>query len=471
MGHRTHTTDARLRMKNPGYLMDHLRRLPSVNALSARISADLTPGLAPILAVEIARESVEVARTAALEGRYVDPIETALREAQRFAGGRIRKVINATGVLLHTNLGRAVLHQEAAAEATAASLGYSNLEFDLARGRRGSRGAYLSQLFSRLTGAEAALVVNNNAAALFLVLHTLALGGSVPVSRGELIEIGGSYRLPDLMVSSGARLVEVGTTNRTRIGDYRSALRSDSRMLLKVHPSNYRVTGFSEEARIEELVELGGSKNLPVVYDVGSGLLDATTPWIQGPPPAWIGDEPGVRQVLEAGADLVTFSGDKLFGGRQAGVIVGRRELIARLKASPVARAVRVDGAAIAALSRTAELYAEGRTLEIPFWSMVTQTTEVLSGRLESVAGDAGVPPLLRNSEAVVGAGSVPGMTVPSPVLVIEGRGEDLWPRLLEVDPAVVTRRSAGDLVVDVRAVDEEDDAVLAGLVGAACRS
>lgn len=451
--------------------MDYLRRLPSVDALSARITSDLTPGLPAVLAVEIARRSIDAARSAAFEGRYVDPAALAVREARRYSDGRIRRVINATGVLLHTNLGRAVIHHEAAAEAADASLGYSNLEFDLGEGRRGSRGTYLSRLFSRLTGAEAALIVNNNAAALFLVLHTLALGGSVPVSRGELIEIGGSYRLPDLMLASGARLLEVGTTNRTRILDYETALRSDSRMLLKVHPSNYRVVGFSEETRLGELVELGRRKDLPVVYDVGSGLLDAGVPWVEGPPPAWIGDEPGVRQVLDAGADLVTFSGDKLFGGCQAGVIAGRAALISRLKASPVARAVRVDGATVAALSRTAELYAEGRALEIPFWRMVTQPVEVLARRLEAIAAEAGVPPVVRMSEAMIGAGSVPGMTVPSPVLVIEGRGEDIWPRLLETDPAVVARRSAGDLIVDARAVGEDDDATLAGLLGAACRS
>ena len=291
------------------------------------------------------------------------------------------------------------------------------------------------------------------------------------MSRGELIEIGGSYRLPDLMAASGARLVEVGTTNRTRIADYERALGSDPRMLLKVHPSNYRVMGFSEEADLGELVELGRRRDLPVVFDVGSGLLDTGVPWLEGPPPVWIGDEPGVRQVLARGVDLVTFSGDKLLGGCQAGVIVGRADLVARLKASPVARAMRVDGSTIAALGRTAELYAEGRGGEIPFWHMVSRPVEELARRIETIAEEAGLSPTVQMSEAMVGAGSVPGMTVPSPALVLKGRGEDLWPLLLRTDPAVVTRRSAGDLLVDVRAVREDDDRRLAESLRAVCRS
>ena len=451
--------------------MNYLRHLPSVDALAGRLTAEIATGLPAVLAVEVARRSIDTARSAALEGKYLDPAAIARRDAEHLLRGRIRRVINATGVLLHTNLGRALLHPEAASEARRAALDYGNLEFDLTEGRRGSRGAYLSHLLRRLTGAEAAMVVNNNAAALFLTLHTLAAGGSVPVSRGELIEIGGSYRLPDLMAASGARLVEVGTTNRTRIADYERALGCDSRILLKVHPSNYRVVGFSEEADLEELVELGRHRALPVVFDVGSGLLDAGVPWLEGPPPMWIGDEPGVWQVLALGADLVTFSGDKLFGGCQAGVIVGRADLVARLKASPVARAMRVDGPTLAALGRTAELYAEGRGAEIPFWHVVTRPVEELVQRLETIAGKAGLPARVQMSEAMIGAGSVPGMTVPSPVLVLEGRGEGLWHLLLRTDPAVVTRRSAGDLLVDVRAVHEDDDGRLAESLRAACRS
>ncbi len=450
--------------------MDHLRRLPSVDALARLISTEMGTGLPAVLAVEVARHAVDRARSAILGGRVLDPIALARRHAEQLSLGRIRKVLNATGVLLHTNLGRAPLHPEAASEASLVSLSYSNVEFDLAKSRRGSRGAYLNGLLRHLTGAEASLVVNNNAAALFLVLHTLAAGGSVAVSRGELIEIGGSYRLPDLMMASGARLVGVGTTNRTRIADYESVSCEDLCMILKVHPSNYRVVGFSEEAALEELATLGGRRGVPVVYDVGSGLLDTGVPWMEGPPPAWIGDEPGVRQAVAGGADLVTFSGDKLFGGCQAGVIVGSSELVARLKASPVARAVRVDGGTIAALGRTAELYAEGRGKEVPFWRMVSRTVEELASRLEAIAHRAGLPPQIRMSEAMIGAGSVPGMTVPSPALVIGGRAEEAWPRLLRADPPVVGRRAAGDLLIDVRAVPEGDDRHLAESLRVACR-
>ncbi len=451
--------------------MNQLRGLPSVDALAARIAAGAGAGLPPILAAEVARRSIDRTRAAALEGKRLDPEALAGREAKRLARTRIRRVINATGVLLHTNLGRAPLHPEAAAAARRAASGYGNLEFDLAEGRRGSRGAYLNRLLSRLTGAEAALAVNNNAAALFLALHALAAGGSVPVSRGELIEIGGSYRLPELMAASGVRLAEVGTTNRTRIADYERVLEPDARMLLKVHPSNYRVVGFTEEAGLEELAGLGRRSGLPVMYDAGSGLLDAGVPWLAGPPPAWLSGEPGVRQALAAGADLVAFSGDKLFGGCQAGVVVGRAEAVARLRSSPVARAVRIDGPSIVALGRTAELYAEGRGAEIPFWRMAALPVGRLWERLEQIARTAGAPGEVRTSEAMTGAGSAPGNAVPSPALVLEGRGEELWPRLLEAEPAVVARRSAGDLLIDVRAVPEGEDGLVAAALRDACRS
>ena len=449
--------------------MADLRNLPSVDALTSDLAGSSTD-IPRALVVEIARTAVESARAAMLVGDTVDAADLAQRQMASLRRLRHQSVINATGVLLHTNLGRAPLHPEAAAEAARAAQGYGNIEFNLNEGERGSRGAYLNEVLTELTGAEAALVVNNNAGALYLTLHTLSAGGSVPVSRGELIEIGGSYRLPDLMAASGAELIEVGTTNRTRLSDYKLGIRPTTQMLLKVHPSNYRVLGFSEGAGAADMVKLAREQAIPMVFDVGSGLLDGAVPWVEGPPPAWLSDEPSVRSAINVGVDLVTFSGDKLLGGPQAGIVVGSAELIGRLKSNPVARALRVDGATIAALTKTAELYANGRGHEIPFWKMVTQPVADLQGRLETIAYAAGVPSAIRESEAMAGAGSVPGMTVPSPVLVLKGRGEDVWPRLLDTDPIVVARRDAGDLLIDVRAVEPDDDHLLAEALKAACQ-
>ena len=452
--------------------MTNLRGLPAVSALTERLAAARETAETPhALVTEAVRAALDEARAARMAGREADPEEMARREIRRLRRLRHRPIINATGVLLHTNLGRAPLHPEAADQARTAAIEYGNLEFDLNRGGRGSRGAYLMQLLALITGAEAAWAVNNNAAALFLVLHTLAAGREVPVSRGELIEIGGSYRLPELMAAAGARLVEVGTTNRTRLSDYERALGGDSALLLKVHPSNYRVTGFEEQTPIEDLARLGADRWLPVVYDLGSGLLDESVPWAAGPPPAWLADEPGVRQTLQRGADLALFSGDKLFGGCQAGIIAGRGDLISRLKNNPLARALRVDGPAMAALTVTAEMYADGRGGEIPFWKMAAAPVEVLEERLRWVAEVAGTAPDLRESESVAGAGSVPGMTVPSPVLAVAGGGERLWTALLENEPPVATRRQAGDLLIDLRTVRPDQDRLVAAALGAACRS
>ena len=448
-----------------------LRNLPSVDSLVADLASSATGHHLPrALVVEIARSSIESARVSIVDGGDADPAQLAAQAVTKLQRLRHQRVINGTGVLLHTNLGRAPLHPEAAAAAVEAAEGYSNIEFDLNEGRRGSRGAYLVELLKDLTGAESALVVNNNAAALYLTLHTLAAGASVPVSRGELIEIGGSYRLPDLMAASSAELVEVGTTNRTRIADYKMGLRPDTQMLLKVHPSNYRVTGFSEGTSVPELVELGSNQAIPFVFDIGSGLLDSSVSWLPGGAPGWLADEPSVVDSLQAGVDVVTLSGDKLFGGPQAGIIVGGAEIISRLKSSPVARALRVDGATIAALTATAELYANNRGHEIPFWRMVSATVSGLRDRLEAIANAANLPSALRESEAMAGAGSVPGMTVPSPVLVIKGRGEDVWQRLLETDPIVVARRDAGDLLLDARAIDPADDERVAESLRVACQ-
>jgi L-seryl-tRNA(Ser) seleniumtransferase len=271
------------------------------------------------------------------------------------------------------------------------------------------------------------------------------------------------------MAASHARMVEVGTTNRTRQTDYERAMTPDTTLLLKVHPSNYRVMGFSEDTSMADLVEVGRTHNVPVAFDIGSGLLDDNVPWIEGPPPSWLKDEPGVRQALAAGTDIVTFSGDKLLGGPQAGIVVGRSEFIERMSSHPIARALRIDGSNLAALAATLEMYADGQGVEIPFWSMATQSHEKLEKRLHRLQEATGGE--IRSGSSVPGAGSVPGAELPTPVLAVANLNVDsVWDRLLASDPPVVARRDSGELVIDVRAVPEsEDDALLAALE-VACR-
>ena len=446
-----------------------LRDLPSVDALVRSLPATSLPRS---LVIECARTAISEAREQISQGKEGDPHAVARRLVEHLHARRPRSVINATGVLLHTNLGRAPLAREAAEAALAAATSYGNVEFDLVTGNRGGRAGYTRELARTLTGADAALVVNNNAAALYLALATLAAGRQVPVSRGELIEIGGSYRLPELMKASGATMVEVGTTNRTHLSDFTAAITDHTALLLKVHTSNYRVVGFTEEVDLAAMVELAHRHEIPLVYDVGSGLLDENVPWLSGPPPPWLADEPGVRQALELGADLVLFSGDKLLGGPQAGILVGRADLIARLAKHPVARAVRCDGPTLAALSATLQMYADGRGTEIPFWAMATISPNELQARLEKLLVGSGAVGEVRAGESVPGAGSVPGATVPSPVLVVQQPSADLlWDRLLMSDLPVIARRETGELVLDLRTVPAHLDEVLTAALQAACRS
>ncbi|HWC09648.1 MAG TPA: L-seryl-tRNA(Sec) selenium transferase, partial [Acidimicrobiales bacterium] len=364
----------------------------------------------------------------------------------------LRPVINATGVLLHTNLGRAPL----GAPPGVAGGRYANLELDLATGRRGSRSGHAAALLARAAGAEAALVVNNNAAAVLLVLTALAKGRSVIVSRGELVEIGGGFRVPDVMTQSGCRLVEVGTTNRTRLGDYRAALDDDVALVLKVHQSNYRMVGFTQEVGVEALAALGP----PVVADIGSGLLDDTTPWLGGPPPAWLAGEPAARQTLAAGAGLVTFSGDKLMGGPQAGVIAGRADLVAACARHPLNRALRPGGLVLAALQETALAYLRRDAGAIPFWRMAAIPLEEVRAR----AAALGVGEVVATT-AVAGGGSVPGQDVPSAGVAVTG---DHTAVLRANEPPVIARVHEGSTVCDLRTVDPTDDPLLADAVKAA---
>jgi len=435
------------------------RALPAVDELVETLG-DRLPR--PLL-LDIARVTLEQARRDIGEGREADVAALGDRLVRAVADSSDRVVTNATGVLLHTNLGRAPWSARAIERARDAAAGYSNVELDLATGERGRRGSYVTALLRSLTGGEDALVVNNNAAGVLLTLAALAAGKSVPVARGELIEIGGAYRLPEVMAASGARLVEVGTTNRTRRGDYETALQVHRcSAILKVHPSNYRVEGFTEETGVAELAALSAAHGIPLIHDVGSGLLDADMPWLAGEPPEWARQEPAVRQSLQAHADLVLFSGDKLLGGPQAGVIVGSERVVGRLRGHPLARALRPDGVTLAAMAATLEAYAEGVTEEIPFWSMALAPYERLEARAEELAGRVGGT--VEPGHSTVGAGSAPGALIPSPLVVLAG--EDLlYERLLALDTPIMARREEGALVVDLRCVDGGSDEAIAAAV------
>lgn len=430
------------------------RDLPAVDALADELGGELTRPVA----ISVARRAIERARHEIGSGETPDPLllaRTMARSVSREAGSR---VINASGVLLHTNLGRAQWSEAAIAAATSAARDYTNLELSLDSGARSRRGSYVEILLRELTGAGAAFVANNNAAALLLVLAATASGRSVPVSRGELIEIGGSYRLPDVMEASGAQLVEVGTTNRTRLGDYVTALQThDCGAILKVHPSNYTIEGFSTEATLEELAGLSDEAT-PLLYDLGSGLLDSTSGWL----PEWMSREPAVRQSLEAGADAVLFSGDKLLGGPQAGIVVGDADLIDKIRSNALARALRVDAVTYAALGATLESYLRGTPTDIPFWRHALTPDEQLNARCSALAGKCAGS--VEAGASAVGAGSAPGIAIPGPVVRVR-RSQHLYERLLAIDTPILTRRDSGDLLVDLRAVEPEDDEVVAGAI------
>ena len=444
------------------------RSLPSVDQFVTSLGAWPLPRS---IITEVARSVIDQARDGTLNG--TGDLEADARALLAvLARSRLRTVINATGVILHTNLGRSPLAEEAARAAYEVSVGYTNIELDTDSGHRGRRGRFLLELLADLAGAEDALVVNNNAGALMLTLSAIASGREVVVSRGELIEIGGAYRLPSIIAAGGASLVEVGTTNRTRLSDYRSAISESTAALLKVHTSNYQVVGFTEEARLPELVSLAGETGISTVFDQGSGLLDERASWIGGAPPTWLAGEPGVHQAVVAGADLVLFSGDKLFGGPQAGIVLGRTEIIARLAKHPLARALRVDGATVAALTATAAMYADGRGSQIPVWQMATTSFAELEIRTQLVIDKVGVQNLtIEAGASVLGAGSVPGASVPSPVIIVAGNADRVFSALLAGEPPVLARREAGRVIVDLRAIPSADDDRLVEALSVACRS
>jgi len=419
-------------------------RPPSVDVLARSMSES---GLPHAVCVELARSAVA-------EGPASFEPSAAIARANVFAQSLLGPVINSTGVLLHTNLGRApmeIVHPPTA----------MNIEFDLHSGERGSRQQVVGTLLAMLCGAEAATVVNNNASAVLLVLAATSRDRQVVVSRGECVEIGGGFRIPEVMEQSGAHLVDVGTTNRTRLGDYRKAIdrkNSDVAAVLKVHPSNYRVEGFVESTSVGELATLG----VPVIADIGSGLIDANCPWLGGAPPAWLHGEPAARQTLEDGAALVTFSGDKLFGGPQAGIIAGRSDMVAKCEQHPLARALRPGGHVMAAMQYTALAYL-GRTAatEIPFWAMATATTDELRTRAETITASAGTGEIVP-TQAVPGAGSAPGTTIPSIGIRLSG---DQLAVLRSCDPPIVARARDGSTWLDLRTIDPGSDGAVAAAI------
>jgi L-seryl-tRNA(Ser) seleniumtransferase len=457
--------------------VDPRRLLPSVDQALQR------PELSPLVEAH-GREAVLLALRAALaslrEGapRGPDALGEALAGLAENVAARLAaasraslvRVINATGVVVHTNLGRAPLSAEAAARVAEIAGSYSNLEYDLASGGRGTRESHVEARLHELLGVEAALVVNNCAAAVLLAVNTHADGREVLVSRGELVEIGGSFRIPDVLRKGGARLVEVGTTNRTRLSDYREALSPRAGMILKVHPSNFRVVGFTEEAGLDELAALAREARLPLLLDQGSGLLR--------PLPGELRDEPTVEDALASGADLVTFSGDKLLGGPQAGIAAGRREHVEPMRRNPLYRALRVDKLTLAALDATlVEHRQRGDEARLPVARMIAEPLESLRGRAEAFASRLAarapaVAPSLVAGESKVGGGAVPDRGLPSILVALDPgkRGAD---RLAEAlrggSPPVVARVADGRVLVDLRTVrPDEEELLLSALVAAA---
>ena len=416
-----------------------LRDLPSVDRLLAdrRLSSEPRE-----LAVAAARVVLARAREEIREGGEPGPlVDAVLEELDRARRPSLRRVLNATGVIVHTNLGRAPLAGAALERVVEVGGGYSNLEYDLDRGGRGSRQNHLASLLQRLTGAEAALVVNNNAAAVLLALAALAEGREVVVSRGELIEIGDGFRIPDVLARSGARLVEVGTTNRTRAADYDRVIGSDTALLLRVHQSNFRVVGFTEQPSLAELSGVAKRAGVPLVDDLGSGAL------------APIGDEPTPAESLRAGADLVSFSGDKLLGGPQAGVVVGRADLVERLRRHPLQRALRADKLTLAALEGTLTLALDPRARdEVPVLRMLHEPLEQVRARADRLAELASGD--VEDTVARVGGGALPLAELPSAACAVE---EELAEPLRLGEPPIVGIVRDGRLLLDCRTLADDD--------------
>jgi len=445
------------------------RRLPSVDRLISEERIKQLEGIYPQeLLVNLVRQHLERDRLSIAAGNpcpSIDEIvESICAQLRELGNPSLRPVINATGVILHTNLGRAPLSREAAAAMDTVARGYSNLELNLDSGTRGSRHTHIEQILCQLTGAEAALVVNNNASAVLLGLTALARRKEVIVSRGQAVEIGGSFRIPDVMRQSGAKLIEVGTTNCTYISDYEQAINPRTAALMRVHSSNFQVVGFTHSVTLEELVALGQQYDLPILDDLGSGcFLDTAT--------FGLAPEPMVQQSVAIGAGLVFFSGDKLVGGPQAGIIVGKKQLIDRLKKHPLARAVRIDKIRLAGLAATLVHYLKGEAVKkIPVWSMLSAPLEEIDRRARMWAEALGGLAQVIEGESMIGGGSLPGSTLPTRLVAIGGGGkrkgqstaQTLARKLRRSDKFPIIGRISGDvLLLDPRSVLPEEDRIV----------
>ena len=418
--------------------VDTAGRPPSVDALARELA--LRHSLPHALLVDFARRAIADSSTSSVK-------ELADQLATEFSQSLLRDVINATGVLLHTNLGRAPVAMQTSNRA-------SNLELNMSTGERGSRQATVGKLLALLCGSESAIVVNNNAAALLLVVAALANSRDVAVSRGESVEIGGNFRIPEVTEQSGARLVDVGTTNRTRLRDYKKAIdkrSNDIALVLKVHPSNYRLSGFVEDTPVRELATLP----VPVAVDIGSGLIDNTCPWLETRAPSWLSNEPAARQTINDGAALVMFSGDKLFGGPQCGVIAGRADLVDACAQHPLARALRPGSTTMLAMQSLAMSYLNRSvTKDIAFWKMATISTADLQSRAEKIVGAAKNGEVCR-LDSIPGAGSAPGATIDSIGIVVNG---DHLTKLRMNTTPIIARVKDGKTLLDLRTVQPDDD-------------
>lgn len=449
-------------------MQNEFRRLPSVDVIiSDERIVRLKSRYPHEIIVDIVRQELDkVRKNISLHKASSSPddiIESVIQHVHRLEHPILRPVINATGVVIHTNLGRSPLSQQTIEAMEMVSRWYSNLEFDLPSGKRGSRYVHVEELLCQISGAEAGMVVNNNASAVMLALSAIARRKEVIVSRGEAVEIGGSFRIPDVMKQSGAKLVEVGTTNRTYIDDYKNAVTPRTAALMRVHSSNFRVVGFTHATTIEEITHLGNQLTIPVIDDLGSGCFLNTADYGLAP-------EPMVQQSVAAGAGLICFSGDKLLGGPQAGIIVGKKELVDRCKKHPLARAVRTDKTRIAGLSATLLHYLKGEaTAAIPIWRMIAATPEELGKRAEAWAEALGDKADVIDGESMVGGGSLPGETQPTKLVTFGSHGKLSASTVQAIagklrnrsEMPVVGRISDGMLIFDPRSVLPEDDDVM----------